>query len=1715
MTRLWRLCIFLLLFNLGYGPQFIDKEHYLSLCEEEDPVSAPICQFFAFDIGKGERTDRWPESNTDLIHVDSIDLKVLTALHPERIQNDPEAVLEEAPSTDKNENEPARNSTSSGFLDMVQDYVDAYITRISSIFKEWQPEPTLHGLTWDAVVIIVLCESVLFFTVLWGAFHAMKEALSGQQESDHQRKIEQLEDQIQMLEHSRVALTNENWLLEEYITTIRNCEADRLSEDSDNTQHQMSDSERHDVESQIEEALKAQNTKTQEMEQEHVKTEALLKTQIALQEKQVEENWMNACISERALEAERKETANLREQLMEASVKLAQIKSPVHLPATDGIETQTTPLSKDDSEPQTSSCALDESGNTTLERKVQQLEEQIKKMELDHITLHSEKERIRNLNKIMQEKLRIMDDLCKQKDSALQERLSLEQLEQCENEIMAAGPKEEVRAFKQKMQEINEKHQQTEDALKSKVAFHKKQAQDNWINVCVSERALQLERRETASLRKRLVEVSAILEGHAAPLSEPTVSPSAKQVTHVKKGGSISRRPSRNKLDESVKATLENLEKERNEHIEKLTADACKIQKLEEKLSAQEVERAAIQKQKCYLETHVRSLQQKLDNMNELCKQKDEALQQMVVQVESERRDKDVKVKEVLKSHRLKVQSIEEESQKKECSYKAQIASQKKKSQDNWSKAFTSAQALAVERKETACLRKQLEDLSAKQEELKKSVNKPTPRYSNQQLQASQKDVAVTKSGSALDESMKSTLAAAEAERDTYKKKLLNEKRQRQQLEEQVKTLVKAKDALAAEKSQLEQQNKAIQRKLETANNQCKTKENTLQEKLAQHEREQCKKDTEIQNVVRDSKLKIKTLKVEHQKTEESYKARITHLENEVLQNMTKICILERALDAEKCEAGDLQKKLFRLKEEMAELKEQQSIKMSSDKALYESMKSTLASAEADIDCCKEELLKERRQRQQLEEQVKTLQDVQDALAAEKSQLEQQNKSIQQKLEITNNQCKTKEDALQEKLAQHEKEQCKKDTEIQNVVMDSKLKIKALEEEHQKTEESYKAMITHLENEALQNMTKICVLERAVDAEKSEASDLQRKLDSLNVEMADLKEQQSIKTSSDKALYESMKSTLASAEADIDCYKEELLKERRQQQQLEEQVKTLQDFQDVLNEENYHLECQIKDIQIDLEVMSDLCKTKEDTLQWKLAQHEREQSEKDAEMQSIIEISNLKIKALEEEHQKAEESYKARLKTIAARKEVEEAQITRKLLAEEERSQQLEDEVRKLQCDRDALSQEKSQLEHQITTIQHRLDDVNKLCMDKEKALQKKLAQHELEQRKKDSEIQNVVMICDLKIKALEEELQKIEESYKAQIINHENDTLQDKMKICALQRCVDAEKKEAADLKKRLDRVRAEMAGLKRPLSENVKTIAALEEERAKITKKLLAEEKRSQQLEDKVKKLQCGQDALSREKCQLENQITTIQHQLDDVKKQCSEKEETLQEKLAQLDKERSDREAKEKETVYQEKQAQSNLLKACALEEALATEKTEVVNLKQKLETVSTQVEVVQRPLPGPTPSCTKQDVTLFKISPPPASGKRRNRSVRLIQHHPPAVGPCISGSSCSFTHADGFPGQSSASHTLIAVHGSSPQPHSNYERTTLLGASERNSPVGSASVQEGGTSSSTSERDPTEELSLSCTSLDKHPLIAPGRSPFTAKRKSRFVLKFFKK
>ncbi|KAJ8390137.1 hypothetical protein AAFF_G00110110 [Aldrovandia affinis] len=85
-----------------------------------------------------------------------------------------------------------------------------------------------------------------------------------------------------------------------------------------------------------------------------------------------------------------------------------------------------------------------------------------------------------------------------------------------------------------------------------------------------------------------------------------------------------------------------------------------------------------------------RSGEAKLHNMSEQCQQKDQALQQKAAQFDFERRDKQLKVKEVLRFHKEKVETIEKEHVETELSYKAEIDCLKKVLQENMMKACAS-----------------------------------------------------------------------------------------------------------------------------------------------------------------------------------------------------------------------------------------------------------------------------------------------------------------------------------------------------------------------------------------------------------------------------------------------------------------------------------------------------------------------------------------------------------------------------------------------------------------------------------------------------------------------------------------------------------------------------------------------------------------------------------------------------------------------------------------------------------------------------------------------------------------------------------------------------------------------------------------------------------------------------------------------------------------
>ncbi|KAM6279178.1 transport and Golgi organization protein 1 homolog isoform 2-T2 [Porphyrio hochstetteri] len=144
-----------------------------------------------------------------------------------------------------------------------------------------------------------------------------------------------------------------------------------------------------------------------------------------------------------------------------------------------------------------------------------ELEEQIKKLEHDSSSLQSSKTQLENECKTLQQKVEILGELYQQKEMALQKKLTQEEYERQEKEqkLSAADEKavlaiEEVKVYKQRIQDMEEELQKTERSYKNQIAAHEKKAHDNWLIARSAERALAEEKREAANLRQKLIEVN-------------------------------------------------------------------------------------------------------------------------------------------------------------------------------------------------------------------------------------------------------------------------------------------------------------------------------------------------------------------------------------------------------------------------------------------------------------------------------------------------------------------------------------------------------------------------------------------------------------------------------------------------------------------------------------------------------------------------------------------------------------------------------------------------------------------------------------------------------------------------------------------------------------------------------------------------------------------------------------------------------------------------------------------------------------------------------------------------------------------------------------------------------------------------------------------------------------------------------------------------------
>ncbi|XP_032876642.1 transport and Golgi organization protein 1 homolog isoform X2 [Amblyraja radiata] len=144
-----------------------------------------------------------------------------------------------------------------------------------------------------------------------------------------------------------------------------------------------------------------------------------------------------------------------------------------------------------------------------------ELEEQIKQLEHNFAANATEKSKLENEFKTMQQKLEILSELYHQKEMALQKKLTQEECQRQEKELKltvadekALQAHKEVKMYKQRIQEMEEELQKTERSFKNQVAAHEKKAHENWLSARSSERTLTEEKRETANLRQKLIELN-------------------------------------------------------------------------------------------------------------------------------------------------------------------------------------------------------------------------------------------------------------------------------------------------------------------------------------------------------------------------------------------------------------------------------------------------------------------------------------------------------------------------------------------------------------------------------------------------------------------------------------------------------------------------------------------------------------------------------------------------------------------------------------------------------------------------------------------------------------------------------------------------------------------------------------------------------------------------------------------------------------------------------------------------------------------------------------------------------------------------------------------------------------------------------------------------------------------------------------------------------
>ncbi|KAF0023684.1 hypothetical protein F2P81_024314 [Scophthalmus maximus] len=156
------------------------------------------------------------------------------------------------------------------------------------------------------------------------------------------------------------------------------------------------------------------------------------------------------------------------------------------------------------------------------------LEEQHQELEHAIATLKSDKSHVENQFKILQQKNEIMVEMYQQKENALQQKLTKEELERRSKESLlsevggkAVEAEEQVKVLRHRINEMEDQMKKTEEVYKEQIKEQENKTHSNWVNARNAERALNQEKLESSKLREKLAVITSQLNERRAPLFRP------------------------------------------------------------------------------------------------------------------------------------------------------------------------------------------------------------------------------------------------------------------------------------------------------------------------------------------------------------------------------------------------------------------------------------------------------------------------------------------------------------------------------------------------------------------------------------------------------------------------------------------------------------------------------------------------------------------------------------------------------------------------------------------------------------------------------------------------------------------------------------------------------------------------------------------------------------------------------------------------------------------------------------------------------------------------------------------------------------------------------------------------------------------------------------------------------------------------------------------